>query len=33
MKEKLKQIIDTLSENEIVYLYTFVTKLFGKESE
>ena len=30
MKEQLKQLIEWLSENQIIYTYTFLTKLFGK---
>lgn len=30
MKEKLIQIIEGLDESQIIYTYTFITKLFGK---
>ena len=30
MKEKLFLLIEELSENQLVYAYTFLTKLFGK---
>lgn len=29
MKEQLKQLIERLNENQIIYTYTFLTKMFG----
>ena len=31
MKENLHRLIDGLTENQIVYVFAFVSKLFGKE--
>lgn len=30
MKEKLHKLIEGMNENQIMYAYTFLTKLFGK---
>lgn len=29
MKEQLKRLIEELDENEIIYTYTFLKKMFG----
>ena len=31
MKEKLHALIDKLSDNETIYAYTFISKMFGKD--
>lgn len=33
MKEKLLKLIDGMTENQIIYAYTFLSKLFGKGEE
>lgn len=33
MKEKLHKLIEAMNENQIMYAYTFLTKLFGKVVE
>lgn len=30
MKERLHKLIDELSENQIVYAFTFLSRMFGK---
>lgn len=30
MKERLHRLIDGLSENQIVYVYTLLSRIFGK---
>lgn len=30
MKEKLMELIEGMNENEIIYTYTFLSRLFGR---
>lgn len=32
VKEKLIKLIEELNENQVLYVYTFISKIFGKES-
>lgn len=33
MKERLHALIEALSENQVIYAFTFLSKLFGKVGE
>lgn len=33
MKEKLLNLIDELTENQIIFIYTFLTRILGKECQ
>ena len=33
MKEKLLELIENMTESQIIYAYTFLSKMFGIEEE
>lgn len=33
MKERLRALIESLTENQVIYAFTFLSKMFGKVGE